>query len=541
MDTSTRIAAGVGLALAGLLLVWSLTRPASGPSPAPAAGSTAAEGGARAEETRSRAPGDGDEGSRTAPGGAPEPAAAGAPAPDPLGVLVYGSILDREGERVEKGRLAFECEDGTTRSGSIGAPGSYSALGLAAGTWRLSISCPGHYPLDEELAIPAGVERHRHDVTLERAVVLCVRFVTPDGRDYEEVLAQDPLGHGVRPVAVATREAPPARLAGVTGLDASNHGVGRYRDRLFARAADEIPPGCAGLLELTAPPPLFVSAVLRDVVLATQGVFPGEEAIELVLEQGAVRGALGGLRLTVVDATSGAPLSEGNVHLSTAQGGGFARPLGPDGTIEFADQMPGLLELDPWVPGYEKVKKRVRLVPGETVDFELALLPAVRIGGRVLGPDGAGVSARMNVVPLHQVAMPLDVETRHWYASDTEGRFQIEAGRAEVMLVVNDPAWAVVPRRVDARGGAVEGVEIRVAPGAPVVLRSAGPDSGAARVVLTDTGGAPFWTRRLYASTELRLLPGSYGLELSRDELVYHRRTVEVGAQGITLELPAGP
>ena len=463
-------------------------------------------------------------------------------APDALGVLVYGSITGSDASLVEDGYLYFEHTDGEILYGSFGAAGSYSVLGLRPGAWTFRANCDGYFPSEQGLEVPAGEARVRRDLVLEPSITVRVKFQTPEGEELEAALGRSATMKDIYPVCVATLEPPPAFLAGVRGRDASRFGVGKYSHRAFRETLPGQPADVSGLLELQCPPPVFVSAVLRNVVLDTRP-FEGGDEIVFVLERERFEAALGAVSLTVVDAFTGSPITAGHVDLNHSQRGGLGQPIGADGRVEFDDVLPGVMELDFRIDGYERLKKRVHVRPGQALDLgAYALAPAATIRGRTLDAQGVPRHAGLVWVPLDHVERADDVEQRFHFKSDAGGEFELlHAGRGNLFIVVSDPKWAACAVLVDARSGLVENVEVPLREGTPVTIATDAAHVAGHRVTLADSLGRPFWTRRTALNHSLRLvlLPGDYQLWLDSDELRLHSVAFTVAADPVRVEVPA--
>ena len=458
--------------------------------------------------------------------------AVAAPREDGPGLLLYGSLTDREGGRVAGGRIYFEDDDGEVRTAEIATPGSYSIVGLQPGAWKLHARCDGHCAVDQDLDLPAGVDTVRRDLVLERAESLYVRFAGPDGA---------PLDHEkLALTAVATLDPPPRHLAGVQGRDASMNGVGRFRVHRSIEPLPDLPDGFAGRLDLAAPLPLYVSAVMRDIVLETRIVGAAEGRLEFVLEPDRLRASLASLRLRVVDAFSGAPLT-GRVDLTNAQQSGGGTPIDPDGSVAFGERVPGLLELNFRVEGYEYLKRRVRLEPGEAKDLGMvALSPAVTIRGKVVDRDGKPVAGSIEHVSLAHLKFPQDVDTRFYRPLDRDGRFELEdVARGQVLLIVRPKEAALTPVVIDTRSAQPEELVITVEPGIRASFRLAHPSSERCQVTLATADGTPFWTRGVldFWIADVRLGAGHYQLWIGTDERVERVETLEVGTEPLRLAI----
>ena len=450
-------------------------------------------------------------------------------------LLLYGSLLTIHGEPVTEASISLWNDQGERKEATV-APGSWSTVGLAPGAWNVSVRSRSFYPLREELTLSGTVPETRHDLVLEPARVLRIRFVDTEGRT---VIGADTRSHPLLPGlgAVATLAPPGPRIPGVDGRFTSGGDAGQYlTDRVHSQVQG-LPADCAGLLWLTQPPPVYVSAVLRDLVLETRLDSGAGEELVFVLDVEALKSRLSALSLRLVDAATGVALA-GSADLSFRDGGGSNVRAGEDGVIFLEQQIPGLRELHLQARDHVLLTRIVRLEPGETLDLgDVPLPPKRALEGRLVDEGGQPVAERFQVTSDDLVASPLDVERLPYVLIDGDGNFQLwNRGSGETWLLMRQGDYAVnpMPLETDAAGRATA-IARR---GTPVLLRHGRKPASELRFAIADAAGRPFWTRLVYheAPIRLRLMPGSYQLLEGRDEVFTLVRTFEVGAEAVVLE-----
>jgi RNA polymerase sigma-70 factor (ECF subfamily) len=476
-----------------------------------------------------------------------EALAAAAPAAGSVSdVLLYGSALEPAGARVALSIVWLQDDEGSTRTSSGSAAGAWSIAGLHAGRWRLGARADGHVELHEELSISGAKAHERHDLVL--APALSIRITLADETEKRLPGPYDHEADLPSVTVVATLAPPRDGLGGASGMDAALRGAGTYHARSTFEPMPELPAGCSGLLELRAPLPVYVSAVVQDAVLETRRVDAPVEELRFTIERARLEAKLGGLTLRLIDAGTGAPITgagpgqgpaNGMVQLGLPSGGGAYATPDADGRVMFARQAPGLHELELFRKGYERVEKTVRVPSGGVADLgDFALAPAATIRGRVVDARGAPVNGHLTWISVAHLELPLDSDTRYTTNTLDEGRFEItDAARGPVLLRLAGDEHTLAVQRVDASSGLVEGVVVRVEEGTGVTFRAASE----CQVTLADEHGLPLTTWRMGpGDVERRLLPaGPYQLCTGADERVEHVEPLTVGQQPLAVELGA--
>ena len=304
-----------------------------------------------------------------------------------------------------------------------------------------------------------------------------------------------------------------------------------------------MPDGWDGTLELSRPPPLFVSAVIRNVVLVTKPVAAGTAEVTLEVPLADALASFGTVRLRLVDATSGAPITKAQVSLNDRQSMGGETPIGEDGSIEWRLRPPGFLGLRIWSMEHEMVDHSIRVRPGETTDLgTLALERAVQIAGTVRDESGQPVKCAVSAHRLDRLPFRQPLETGMTFGLEEPGRFGVGwAGRGAVLVRCVAQGYAPHAVLVDTSGGSVENVAVTLVRGVEVTLVSRVPPTAQELWWIVDPAGLPVWTHWVTGPHErkLRLAPGAWRL-LVHDAEGVERAThaLRVGASPVVFDVP---
>lgn len=524
------------LALGILIVAGSMDDHVLGPSPAIEASGTSAPAPAGATADRPTGPPVPD-------GGTPLPADPSLPAASSPAFLLYGKITDEDGRALERADLRIE-DHGERFVDARAEQGAYATAALGLGTWSVRANAPKHRESGAEVELTKEAPRLRLDLVLRRAVVLQVRFRTPGGEPLASALeafgsddSRPPF-----PTAVATA-APPDGDFPLTSGAALAIG-GRYRARGTGRH-DEPPreAGVDGTIELASDPPVWVSAVLRHLVLATEPVPPGSTLVTLTVDPARLIRQLASVRLRLVDADTGGPLTRARVAINDRQMGGGDRAPGPDGNLLFEKVRPGLLALEIEAPGREWHQRIVRLEPGRMNDLgTIALGAGVSVVGAVVDEDGRPVAGPVSAYPLDLMNISQAFDPGLHTSSKPDGTFGFEGvprGRLLVRTSAGIRSRAAV--MVDTSPGPVSGIVLRTTPGTPVTL-SVPTTIAASRIVqVKDVAGTPYESDEAGSRRDLkwRLAAGDYRVEIWEGGTL--RRTVPLAVAGEPVKLQIAP
>ena len=386
-------------------------------------------------------------------------------------VLGHGLVLDEVGQPVLDSRITFEDVEARQTTAAIGMSGAWSLPGLQPGTFTVSIRKEGYIPILEDVEVPAEAT-WRQDFVLHQALSLPVRFETPDGVKWEfPRFAGTELSSSLG-VAV-TRDAPSERVNGVIGRTA------RYSEGGFYESRDEVDDPNAlglefhGLLKLHSKPPVWVSAVVRDVVLSTRRISGDEDDLVFVVDPEQLALQEGTVRVRIVDADTGEAITAG-VELGFTSGGFPFRPVVEGDSCVFRGVVPGGLDLTLNSLDFEHLERHVDVLPGQLVD-----LGTIEIGRRapfvIHLRDSAGepVSEGVNLAVLRQSLQfgPNDFNARISTAIGVDGEVQVTWLSPGPTLIVAGGAngLARTAKVVDTRDEPV--VDHVLPSGTPVTLR----------------------------------------------------------------------
>lgn len=215
---------------------------------------------------------------------------------------------------------------------------------------------------------------------------------------------------------VVTRSAPG------TWLGQGAHRATRARPPLYVDTSN---PGPSETLVLTWPPPLQVSLIRYQLVLATQPV--GEHDTELVFRvaRDDARLADGTVRFRFVDTSTREPVTPPSVNLDGSEHRSLFAKTPAEGYGPVALR-PGGWTLRTMGPG-GAVRRSFRIEPG--VDLDLGDIPVgggATIRGRLLDDQGNGLAAAFQCEPCdeHGVVEP-QTATLHSFKAKDDGSFEL--------------------------------------------------------------------------------------------------------------------
>lgn len=342
-------------------------------------------------------------------------------------VRLAGVVRDGAGKPVPNARLELEIRR-SLRSWFENAPqadgeGRFEIRGLRSGQIVLRADHPLHRKVELDLGeLAAGEERTDLVLVLGSGAVIAGRVLWSDGVPAADVwvLAEGPGAED----SPFPGQGPRARSDAQGAFELGGLGTGPYTLRATARPRREVQE------RLVAAGRLGEAGLRRPSLLAhLEGVAPGTQGVELVLELGAI------LRGRVLD-EAGRPFERGTVLVMRAGDGAQAEPVrrifqDPDGRFEF----------DGFAPGSYLLAASGGAGAGEPVSVELPrpgagpLLVAPRgvtVAGRVLcaGEPVAGAQVSLNGQGRSLGHLDLDrhLVSEYWRtaASDEAGRFEFK-------------------------------------------------------------------------------------------------------------------
>jgi hypothetical protein len=311
---------------------------------------------------------------------------------------------------------------------------------------------------------------HREDFALSSAWMITVHILTPEGEDLGTLLQKEPIAPLLQLSVLSTVEAPGEHLTPSFLLDRSGEGVSQ--SKTFWSADEERDDR----IQVRVEPPIYVSVVVRDQVLATQRVQDRAEELNFTIGLDRLRALLGGFVVRLLDAETGAPATDAWVNLATGQS--TERAVHPDdqGIVRYTDRVPGLYEVHAYLKDRAAATRTVELQPGQVTDLgTITFKKGLVIQGRCVDaeghpekvdacldpvPDGASTSAGR---PSYLYALKVDDQGLFSVTSLPEGRYLV---RIPCSLTRNlsegETGWTTAPILIDTRNGAVENLVIVV-------------------------------------------------------------------------------
>lgn len=409
----------VGLCLAEAALVVLLAIQVSGatdaappaanatPAPAPAAPLAPSPTDAPSQ------PGAGERGA-AAPAAERTEAAAKWRQDDPVGVLLLGTVRQRDGSPAEA-YLTFEL-DKVRRNTSTEKDGSFAVAGLQPGEWQVTLR--GDAVVEAKQTLTLGDDAvQRRDFVCDPSFPVKVLIVTPDGQDGTRGLRKALPWFGDFAVA-GQREPFPEQLA---PTDYGRVFVGDARWNGEMNPSD----GFAGTLYLTSLP-AHVVLLQRHLVLQQQLVQTGQAEVKFVVDVAELTKLAAAATLRVLDET-GAPLPDATVSLTTSNrfGGGGAK-LDATGRITLENLSPGFLQLSIQAKDRETVWKIVQVEPGQRADLgEFRLGPANPLKGTVLDADGKPAGGNLTWTELKWRTAPTAFRHNRSTQIEADGSFSL--------------------------------------------------------------------------------------------------------------------
>ena len=295
------------------------------------------------------------------------------------------------------------------------------------------------------------------------------------------------------------------------------------------------------MLELHGAPPLFASLALRSAVLETRAISGGERELSFELDPAELEAKLGALTVRCVDASTGQPIAGAHIEVNSIDRAGGGSKCDASGIARAEKLPPGTLGFTASAPGHAEYHRSVRIEPGETLDLgTLELRATAKISGRVVDANGKGVSVPLSVIALDRFASPPSADATMSEQSEASGSFSIdwaERGRVRLMAEAENSALAVLD--VDASGGEVDGVELKLKPGTDVSMRLERGTPGIVYALLVDAAGQPlaFVSLHSMGTRRMKLEPGRYELRTVVDDAVVATRAFEVGSEPVAIVL----
>jgi hypothetical protein len=327
--------------------------------------------------------------------------------PDPLfGIVAHGRVVDERGGGISRARLRLEDEAGILTDATCDDSGGWSSLGLAPGAHALEVAAEGHLTRQTTVDVPTA-QVWRYDVVLRAAPSFPVRFEDPTGAPLPDSSRSPAHDLGV----AALRSSPGARLPSVAPAIYFSEAA-RYRSRAHGYASPTLDERYDGVLELTTPPPLWVAAAYRDVVLESRLIDGRERELVFVIDPARFTELAGTVRVRIVDRDLGESVLQG-AELAHASGGMTSASKTRQTTLEFVGVPPGTQDLLFSLAPFERIERSVDVVAGGVVDLGVLQVGRSRaFEVRVVDEAGAPRAIPATAVRPELCAGPGDLDLR---------------------------------------------------------------------------------------------------------------------------------
>lgn len=448
-------------------------------------------------------------------------------------IVLYGFVRPAEGMSppTEPAYVAVVDSHGERVQSSASAEGAYSVSGLRPGHYHLTAGAQptGEAKADLDLALAENPKRY--DITLSEKLSLLVELIDRDGKP---VAPKAWLG------AIATRERPGDWIDESPNMDV--YEVGRFGNDV---GRSTMAVGCLGRLDVEVAPPVFVSLLHNQRVLATQRIEAPRREVVFVVDADSPLLQTAKIRAHFVDQAG----QEVPKVWAMLNGGSSTRTGKSDGgTFVWSGLPPGWYRVQVHAKGFEEPDVECRVEPGEDKDLgNITLAPEQWISGIIVEPSKTSERIDLSCDPYDPDAAPDASYYRYksftMYATEADRTFRI-AGRSRGLYVLKcnerQASYGIWARVVDTRSGPVENVRVDLVPGVPVLVRPSGEDWHSLRYRITDETGVPYVESQLYGIDPVRILlgPGRYRVEVRVGPGEPTRKEFTVGSEQVDLALP---
>lgn len=443
------------------------------------------------------------------------------------GTTLYGFVRSPDGSPSSQAYLSATDRFGVVTRARTGDSGAYSIPALAAGPWWISTSSKENEEAKTRIDIAVGEREKQLDLRLVTQPSLLVKVVDREGKS----IARTQL------LAVATLTPPAMWIDEISGSLNNPFGVGRFLDASTPRHT--VPEGCLGQLVLSDAPPLFVSLVWYQRVIATQRVEIGQKEVTFELAPDALQPA--SLRLRLVDAQTHAVIEKAAAFLAN-NGIRMGKPNAE--VFEWKNLQPGNYSIRPHATGYGTAERRVLLELGANVDLgDIALEPEQWLSGTVVDEEGNGAVVDLRFDPCSDDGEVLPhLGSIYTVASKESGEFHIGNLARGVFQLSSTQAngdTRLVRRIVDTRNGPVENLRLELLHGVPLVVRGRDADWRHVRYRIHGECVSGKERKRHSESPQpIHLAPGAYEIEARGKDGATRRIPIVIAYTPVELELP---
>lgn len=431
---------------------------------------------------------------------------------EPTLITLFGYVRAPESRMQLAGELGVSATDrfGKQQRSAVSPDGAYSISGLAPGLYWIRAGSTSEGSARARVEFMANEGEHRLDLQLVLPPEIRVKAVDRTGAPLNDIWA----------LPVATLTPPGEWFEDVLGAISNPLGVGRFLNN--GLASERLPDVYLGKLILDVEPPVYVSLLHYQRVVATQRVERGQTEVEFVIDRQSTLVQPGSVRFRFVDASDGTLLVDGSAQFDAYA----TRMLKPtEGEYRVVNEAPGWHEIIAHVKGYERAQRRVLVQPGIENDFgDLRLEREVWIAGVVTDASGAGIASSVRFSLFDEST---GKAVRHFSGSGVrttaDGKFKIPGlSRASYVVRVHheDSSWGLASRLIDVRSGPVADVRFELVPGVPLVVRPSGEVWRDVRYKIADANEQLVTTGRLFSEEPYALLlaPGRYEVEVRVSE-----------------------
>ena len=230
---------------------------------------------------------------------------------DPMtaGRSLFGSVMDESGRPVVGAQVRLRINSADEESTRVKASGEYWLTGLPSGEGDLLASAIGFQTVRVSVDLAAGGTRA--DLVLRPEIEIGVKFLTDEGEPLFETMKEEKTTSSLLRNAlfvIATETEPPKTIGETCPSD--RFGCGVYRAE---RPRNPEQPD--GFVVCDREPPLFLSAVLGNVVLRTKEVVADTDKVEFWISPADIEALGSTIQFRVVEKATNRPMQK---HVAVA-------------------------------------------------------------------------------------------------------------------------------------------------------------------------------------------------------------------------------
>jgi hypothetical protein len=465
------------------------------------------------------------------------------------GIHLTGSVTASSGATVSGRDPQVELTDDSGEHHQVRIEnGRYDFVGLGPGEYVLGCSIRGFDALSRPIALRAEELVREEDLVLEPAWLITVHVVTPDGQDLG-VAVQKKGGPDVLLYSIlSTVQRPANPLPPLTEIDRSLEGVSRNISKWKQGRVRE------DRLQILVEPPIYVSVVIDNQVLATQRVDVRIKEMTFTIDLERVVGLLSGLTVRIQDGETGEPATDALVILKTETSSEVGLKPDAEGIVRLMDRIPGNYELRASMKGRATERRSAQLESGKTTDLgTITLTTGTLIEGQCVDPDGTPRRVAAALIPLRASGSG-DLEmwdSGYPLPMDEQGHFAVSNLSSDRYVVRipdwisgqdyegYDQNWTCPSVLVDTRRRPARNVVVVVQRPVPVVIRPRPrePDGTRFRILTPERLPCEFGVFQGSAPEHVDLAAGAYLLSLTRTGQGSRESPFIVGPAPVSLDL----